>query len=93
VTIILGWILAGLVMVMLPFFLFGWLLKGWRPFVTTLVLWTIAVFVFSLWQFAWWAVPFQYFIALAGYLAGAKIRTGKELEELLPTPTATDGGH
>jgi hypothetical protein len=79
-------------MVMLPFFLIGWLLKGWRPFATTLFLWTVAVFVFSLWQFSWWAVPFQYFIALSGYLAGAKIRTGKELEELLPNPRAADGG-
>jgi hypothetical protein len=57
-TIIGGWLLMSLLVVMLPFWVIGWLFAGWRPFLTTLILWASAVFVFHLWSFGWLYLPF-----------------------------------
>lgn len=82
-TSILGVLVFSVILVMIPFALGGWLLAGWRPFIATLVLWAIAVFVFQLWSFGWFYIPFQYLIALAGYAYGGKLRTGKKIEQVL----------
>ncbi len=68
----LGLVIA--VVTLLTFLAAGWVLKGWRPFTVTLVLWTAAVLMLGLWTFALWLLPFQYLVALLGYCAGGRFR-------------------
>ena len=81
-TILLWWLVASVLLVMLPFWVMGWLFAAWRPFTMTLILWGLAVFAFHLWSFGWLYLPFQYFLALAGYLHGGSVRTGTKIEDL-----------
>lgn len=90
-AVILGWVAFSVALVMLPFWVMGWLFAGWRPFLVPLVLWGLAVFVFQMWSFGWLYLPFQYLLAVAGYSHGGTVRTGKKVEQLMnPSPSAGD---
>jgi hypothetical protein len=91
-TVILGILFFSFLFGLLPFFAVGWLFAGWRPFLMTTALCALAFFVFKTWTFGWLFLPFGYFMALAGYLAGGKVRTGKEVDEILGTPTPASAG-
>ena len=74
----------------IPFFGLGWLLKGTSPWITCFIGLLVYVFVFHVVDLHWFAFIIMYFVAIAWYCLGAKVRTGKNHEELLSGQVAKD---
>lgn len=67
----------------LPVIFVGWLFKGRRPYLTSVFILAVFILLSSRIAFHPIASVIHYFVVVALYVVGGKIRTGKSEEELL----------
>lgn len=80
---ILSILFLSFIMQFIPFFAVGWLLKGWRPFLASFVGTSIFIFVIKAIPAGIVSFAIAYFVGVAMYALGGRVRTGKSTDEIL----------
>ena len=81
-------ILVGLIAItFIPVILIGWIMKGWRPYLMSALILAIVIAFSSRIAFHPIASFIHYFVVVAMYVIGGKLRTGKSENELLSGST------